>query len=175
MLNIQHELEHIRGSPTEAAERLAMDLHRDPGGIPALVRATSSPSLATRRLAYETLERLAHRSPELVSPHRMCLLRSDAISGPWEVRLQMVRALPLLHWTQLEEGRVLEILRHNARDPNAFVSCWATDAFSRIAAYRPDLGAEAELLVAELEHSQHRSHQARARAIRRRATVVMHR
>jgi hypothetical protein len=63
--------------------------------------------------ALDLLEKIAHQAPELVQPHKKLFLGPMAESEKWEVRLQIVRALPLLRWTAAERKRAVEILRRN--------------------------------------------------------------
>lgn len=78
----------------------------------------------------DLLEKLAHEHPDWVQPHKRLFIGTLADSDKWEIRLQVVRALPLLSWTTRERKRVIEILRLNLEHPQKFVRAWALDSLA---------------------------------------------
>src|SRR6185436_14111292 len=58
--------------------------------------------------ALDLLEKLAREHPDWVQPHKNAFTGAMADSDKWEIRLQIVRALPLLKWTRREMLRVIE-------------------------------------------------------------------
>jgi hypothetical protein len=63
--------------------------------------------------ALDLLEKIAHDQVDLVQPYKQAFLGPLADSDKWEIRLQIVRALPLLQWTADERPRAIQILREN--------------------------------------------------------------
>lgn len=116
--------------------------------------------------AYDLLEKLAHDNPAWVSPVKRVFLDAPDDAG-WEVRLQVVRALPLFEWTAGERARVIATLERDARHPRMFVRAWAADGLARLARVAPEVAPRLDRVLAELESSGAKSLLARARAIRR--------
>ena len=86
----------------------------------------------------------------------------------WEVRLQIVRALPLFAWTAAEMRRVERILIDNVEFPQTFVRAWALDGLSRFALTRPGLMPAVRRHLRLFERSSSKALVARARHIRAR-------
>lgn len=80
--------------------------------------------------AFDLLEKIAHEHPDCVQPHKRLFIGPFADSDKWEVRLQIVRALPLLKWTFGERKRVVAILRRDLEHPQKFVRAWALDSLA---------------------------------------------
>lgn len=118
--------------------------------------------------ALDLLEKLAHSNPDWVEPHKQVFIGPLADSDKWEVRLQIVRALPLFQWTAKDLRRVIGILRRDIGHPQTFVKAWATDSFSILALRQPALMPEAVAAVEALEASSSKALRTRARNIRER-------
>lgn len=89
-------------------------------------------------------------------------------SDKWEIRLQIVRALPLLRWTARERPRVIEILTENVDYPQTFVRAWALDGLATFSQKDPRLTRLVRKKLVEFERSDSKALQARARNIRAR-------
>ena len=118
--------------------------------------------------AMDLLEKLAHDHPEWVEPHKQAFIGSLADSDKWEVRLQVVRALPLFRWTPTQQRRVESILNENVNFPQTFVRAWALDSLATFAETRPRLRPAVERGLRAFERSSSKALQARARSIRTR-------
>jgi hypothetical protein len=64
--------------------------------------------------ALDLLEKLAHGQPDWIAPHKKVFIGPLAASDMWEIRLQIVRALPLFRWSPAQAGRVEKILLESA-------------------------------------------------------------
>jgi hypothetical protein len=91
-----------------------------------------------------------------------------ADSDKWEVRLQIVRALPLFRWTPAQMKRVEAILLENVVFPQTFVRAWALDSLATLAKRRKRLTPIVERNLHEFETSSSKALRARARHIRAR-------
>ena len=107
---------------------------KDPNLISDLAGLATDPDWLVSMRAMDLLEKIAHEHAAWVQPHKRLFIGPLADSVQWEIRLQVVRALPLLHWTASERRRVLEILRRDVEHPQAFVRAWALDSLARFAA-----------------------------------------
>lgn len=83
--------------------------------------------------AMDLLEKLVHKHAEIVKPYKGLFIGPLADSGQWEIRLQIVRALPLLKWTDEERNRAVAILRRDVGHPQKFLKAWALDSLSQFA------------------------------------------
>src|SRR6185436_8273398 len=83
--------------------------------------------------ALDLLEKLAREHPEWIAPHKEVFIGPLAASDKWEIRLQIVRALPLFHWSPAHADRVEKILLENVAFPQTFVRAWALDALAMLA------------------------------------------
>src|SRR5437867_6348497 len=83
--------------------------------------------------ALDLLEEFAHDHPEWVQSHKKLFIGSLSDSDKWEVRLQIVRALPLLNWTRRERVRAIAILQRDVKHPQKFVRAWALDSLATFA------------------------------------------
>jgi hypothetical protein len=117
--------------------------------------------------ALDALEKLAHKQPELVRPHRKVFL-DLAASDKWEIRLQVVRAIPLLGWNHREMKRATAVLRDNLDHPQAFVRAWALDSLAILSGHDSSLRTLVERRLDEFARSPSKAVQARARHIRAR-------
>ena len=129
--------------------------------------ATDEDWLVSMR-ALDLLEKIAHGQVDLVQPHKQLFLGPLADSDKWEIRLQIVRALPLLKWTPDERTRAVQILRENVEYPQTFVRAWALDGLATFAVGDPRLMRVVKGLLDEFARSESKALQARARNIRAR-------
>ena len=83
--------------------------------------------------ALDLLEKIAHVHADWVEPHRHLFIGALADSDKWEVRLQIVRALPLLTWKPKERRRAVAILLRDVEHPQKFVRAWALDSLATFA------------------------------------------
>ena len=118
--------------------------------------------------ALDLLEKIAREAPSVVQPYKKVFLGRLAESDKWEVRLQIVRALPRLRWTAAERKRAIEILRRNVDFPQMFVRAWALDSLATFAMDDARLIPTVKRLITEFERSESKALQARARQIRAR-------
>jgi HEAT repeat protein len=156
-----------RRSLARAKEALGV-VRADPRGVAELVRLTANENWLVGMRAFDLLEKLAHENRALVEPHRAVFLGPGAESESWEVRLQIVRALPLFDWTPAERQRATAILLANVDHPQAFVRSWATDALAQFATIDPAL----KPVVLRLVHAMQKSDKG---AIRTRAAKILER
>ena len=136
--------------------------------VPELVRLTRDGDRLVVQRAVDLLEKLAHDHPEWVKPHRRIFIGPLADHEMWEVRLQVVRALPLFRWTTTQMKRVDAILLENVKYPQTFVKAWALDSLAQLAAGRPKVTAAVTKYLRQFEQSPSKALQARARNIRKR-------
>jgi hypothetical protein len=118
--------------------------------------------------AMDLLEKLAHEHAEWVQPHKRLFIGPLADSEQWEIRLQVVRALPLLSWTARERKRVIEILNRDIEHPQRFVRAWALDSLATLATNDDDLLPIVHRALGEFERSASKALVTRARQIRKR-------
>jgi hypothetical protein len=86
--------------------------------------------------------------------------------------LQIVRALPLFHWSRTQERRVEEILLDNVLFPQTFVRAWALDGLATLAERKPALMPVVRRYLREFERSPSKALQARARHIQARLSKL---
>lgn len=149
----------------EAARAL---VHEAPARVAEIATLAEDRDWLVSMRAMDLLEKFAHEHPDWVQPHKRLFVGPLADSEHWEIRLQIVRALPLLSWTARERKRVIEILRRDIDHPRKFVRAWALDSLETFAR-----GDRALLLVvlrglSSFERSGSQALKARARHIRRR-------
>jgi hypothetical protein len=150
------------------SERARALLRREPGRVPELAALAGDPDWLVSMRAMDLLEKLAHEHPEWVQPHKGLFLGALADSDRWEIRLQVVRALPLLKWTRREAKRVLEILTRDIEHPQTFVRAWALDSLASFARIHGAVTPAVERGLERFERSGSKALQARARQIRER-------
>jgi hypothetical protein len=129
--------------------------------------ATDADWLVSMR-AFDLLEKIAHDQAELVQPHKRLFIGAAAESDKWEVRLQVVRALPLLKWTPRERARAVAILRENLDYPQTFVRAWALDSLATFAERDARLLPIVRAALGDFERSGSKALAARARQVRAR-------
>jgi hypothetical protein len=118
--------------------------------------------------ALDLLEKLAHEHLDWVAPHKAIFIGPLANSGEWEIRLQVVRALPLFQWSPAQLRRVKETLVENVAFPQTFVRAWALDGLATLAESNATLRPMVRRCLREFEESSSKALQARARHIRAR-------
>jgi hypothetical protein len=117
--------------------------------------------------ALDALEKVAHRRPQWVRPYRQVFLQLST-SEHWEIRLQVVRAIPLLHWTPRELKQALDVVRANLMSTRPFVRAWALDSLAVLTANSASLSVDLEYQLDQAEQSDSKAVRARARHIRAR-------
>lgn len=118
--------------------------------------------------AMDLLEKLAHAHSDWVQPHKRLFIGPLADSDKWEIRLQVVRALPLLMWTARERKRVVEILRRDIEHPQKFVRAWALDSLATFALGDRKLMPVIARAIDDFERLGSKALQTRARRVRER-------
>jgi hypothetical protein len=156
-----------RRSIAEAPRVRAM-VERNPALVADLAALTSEDDGLVAQRALDLLEKLAHDHREWIAPVKRVFLGPLADSDRWEVRLQIVRALPLFRWTARQSRRVEQILVDNVSFPQTFVQAWALDGLTRWADRRPRLRPLVERHLRTFERGSSKALQARARHIRAR-------
>jgi len=123
--------------------------------------------LVTQR-ALDLLEKLAHEHPDWIAPHKQIFIGPLAASDKWEIRLQIVRALPLFHWGPAQARRAEAILLENVTFPQTFVRAWALDGLATLAERRATLMPIVRRHLRDFQRSSSKALQARAKQIRAR-------
>jgi hypothetical protein len=118
--------------------------------------------------ALDLLEKLAHEHPAWVTPHKAILLGGLADSDRWELRLQIVRALPLFEWSKSERKRAVEILLRDVQHQQKFVRAWALDSLAAFALRDADLMPIVRRLLSRFASSGSKALMVRARRIEER-------
>ena len=144
-------MEAVRLDPTRVAE--LVELAYDADGL-----------LAMRAL--DALEKLAHEQPAWVAPYKDVFIGPLADSDRWEIRLQIVRALPLFPWAPPQRARAVQILRRDITHPRTFVKAWALDSLATFAQADRSLQPMVRRTLAAFERSGSKALAARARKIR---------
>ena len=143
-------------------------IERRPARIKDLASLTRDDDWLVVQRALDLLEKFSHEHRDWVEPYKTIFIGPLAESDKWEIRLQIVRALPLFRWTPTQARRVEAILTANLDFPQTFVRAWALDSLATLSARRPGL---APLVLRQLDvfaRSPSKALQARARAIRER-------
>ncbi len=160
-----------RRSIGESARARALVL-ANPGRVSDLaILANDGDELVAMR-AMDILEKIAHDHPDWIQPHRWLFIGPLADSEKWEIRLQIVRALPLLTWDPVEKKRVLAILQRDVNHPQKFVSAWALDSLSVFALRDRRLLSGVLSRLSEFEKSGTKALATRARHIRARLSAM---
>jgi hypothetical protein len=156
-----------RRSQARAARALAR-VRANPDRLPELAALVEDQDWLVSMRALDLLEKLAHDDPNRVAPHKQIFIGPIADSDKWEIRLQVVRALPLFEWTPTERRRVVDILRRDVEFPQTFVKAWALDSLATFGATDPRLRPIVRRHLAAFERSGSKALAARARKIRER-------
>ena len=143
-------------------------LERDPALVKDLAELTGDNDWLVAQRALDLLEKLAHEHPAWIEPHKKIFIGPFAESDKWEIRLQIVRALPLFRWTPTQARRVEAILIANVSFPQTFVRAWALDGLATLAERRATLRPIVRRHLRQFEASSSKALQARARNIRAR-------
>ena len=119
-------------------------IERNPALVKDLVSLTRDREWLVQLRALDLLEKLAHDHEDWVEPYKRVFIGSLAESDKWEMRLQIVRALPLFRWTPTQQARAEEILLASMDHPQKFVRAWALDSLAQFTtinhALRPLVG-----------------------------------
>jgi len=155
-----------RGIADSAKVRAIVD--RQPSRVKELAGLTGDEDWLVAQRALDLLEKLAHEHPDWIEPHKKVFIGPLAGSDKWEIRLQIVRALPLFRWTAAESKRIEAILLENVAFPQTFVRAWALDSLATLAERRKRLMPVVLQHLEVFAQSSSKALQARARAIRER-------
>jgi HEAT repeat protein len=139
-----------------------------PARVRELASLTEDEDWLVALRAVDLLEKLAHDHRDWIEPYKTIFVGTLADSDKWEVRLQIVRALPLFRWTPAQMKRVEAILLENLSFPQTFVRAWALDSLARFAERRTRLAPIVERHLHAFETSSSKALRARARQIRAR-------
>ena len=143
-------------------------VEREPALVQELASLTEDADWLVAQRALDLMEKLAHEHPDWIEPHKAVFIGPLANSDKWEIRLQIVRALPLFRWTGAQSKRVEAILVENVEFPQTFVRAWALDGLATFAQRRARLAPAVEQYLRSFERSSSKALQARARHIRAR-------
>jgi hypothetical protein len=150
------------------SKRVRAIVEQDPARVRELASLTDDEDWLVAQRAVDLLEKLAHDHPDWIEPYKKVFIGPLADSDKWEVRLQIVRALPLFRWTPAQMKRVESILLDNVVFPQTFVRAWALDSLATLAVKRKRLTPVVERYLYEFENSNSAALRARARNIRAR-------
>jgi len=150
------------------SNRVRALIERRPSRLKALVALTAHEDWLVTQRALDLLEKFAHEHPEWVEPYKQVFIGPLADSDKWEIRLQIVRALPLFRWTAPQRRRVEAILLENIAFPQTFVRAWALDSLTTLAERSTKLMPIVLRHIEAFARSPKKALQARARAIRAR-------
>jgi hypothetical protein len=143
-------------------------VEHNPSLVNELAALTADQDWLVAQRALDLLEKLAHEHADWIEPHKKIFIGPLATSDKWEIRLQIVRALPLFRWSPTQERRVEEILLENVLFPQTFVRAWALDGLATLAERKVALMPIVRKYLREFERSPSKALQARARQIRAR-------
>lgn len=152
----------------QQSNRVRALVERTPSRVSELVSLTRDDDWLVAQRALDLLEKLAHDHPDWIEPHKRVFMGPLADSDKWEIRLQIVRALPLFRWTPSEQRRIEKILVDNVSFPQTFVRAWALDGLATLAQRREALLPVVRRHLRAFERSPSKALQARARQIRAR-------
>lgn len=150
------------------SNRVRTLMENDPSLVTVLVGLTTDEDWLVVQRALDLLEKLAHDHIDWIEPHKRIFIGPLAASDKWEIRLQIVRALPLFHWGPAQERRVEHVLLENVTFPQTFVRAWALDGLATLAERRVALQAVVRGHLRDFERSPSKALQARAKHIRAR-------
>lgn len=150
------------------SNRVRAAVERDPALGTELAALTGDDDWLVSLRALDLLEKFAHEHSDWIEPHKKVFIGPLAESDKWEVRLQIVRALPLFRWRAAQAKRVRQILHDNVAFPQTFVRAWALDGLARLAERDATLRPAVARHVRAFERSPSKALQARARQIRAR-------
>jgi hypothetical protein len=148
------------------SNRVRLLIENDPSLVSELASLTADEDWLVTQRALDLLEKLAHAHVDWIAPHKKIFIGPLAASDKWEIRLQIVRALPLFHWSPTQAHRVEEILLENVAFPQTFVRAWALDGLATLAERRVALMPVVRRHLRDFEESPSKALQARAKQIR---------
>jgi hypothetical protein len=141
-------------------------IEADSSRIPELVALTDDDNWLVVQRALDLMEKLAHGHPAWIEPYKRIFIGPLSQSDRWEIRLQIVRALPLFQWAPAQAKRVEAILRESVSFPQTFVRAWALDSLATLAERNATLMPVVRRHLLSFERSSSKALQARARNIR---------
>ena len=148
------------------SNRALVIVRRQPARAAELEALTRDSDWLVSQRALDLLEKLAHERREWVEPHKRVFVGPLADSDKWEVRLQVVRALPLFEWKGRDRRRAIEILLRDIEHPQTFVRAWALDGLAAFAEKDESLRPIVRRHLRGFERSASKALQARAKAVR---------
>ena len=150
------------------SHRVRVLVENNPSLVTELAALTGDNDWLVTQRALDLLEKLAHDHADWVAPHKKIFIGPLATSDKWEIRLQIVRALPLFRWSPTQARRVEEILLENVAFPQTFVRAWALDGLATLATRKDTLMPSVRKYLRDFERSPSKALQARAKHIRAR-------
>jgi HEAT repeat protein len=152
------------------SDRVLGTVRTEPERVYELVTLAGDDDWLVSMRALDLLEKLAHEQPDSIAPHKQLFIGPLADSDKWEIRLQIVRALPLFTWTPGERRRVVEILVRDVSHPQKFVRAWALDSLATLSLHDRALQPLVSQHLREFEQSGSKALASRARYIRQRVS-----
>jgi hypothetical protein len=143
-------------------------IEKQPALVDELAGLTGDNDWLVSQRALDLLEKLAHDHNVWIEPHKHIFIGPLSRSDKWEIRLQIVRALPLFSWPPDDLLRVKQILLDNIDYPQTFVRAWALDSLATLAVKDRKLMPAVRTALTTFERSDSKALQARARKIRER-------
>jgi hypothetical protein len=159
-----------RRSIAGANEALAL-VHANAELVSELATLVEDNDWLVSERALDVLEKLAHERPDWVAPFKNVFIGEVADSDKWEIRLQVVRALPLFGWSTAARRRAVAILCRDVGHSQTFVKAWALDSLARFAEQQRDLIPVVRHWLVRFENSESKALIARARHIRARLSI----
>ena len=150
------------------SRRARVLIERNPALVSDLVALTVDEDWLVALRALDLMEKLAHEHTEWIEPYKTVFIGPIARSDKWEIRLQIVRALPLFRWSPAQLRRVEETLIANVSFPQIFVRAWALDGLATLAERKARLKPMVRRYLREFEKSSSKALHSRARRIRAR-------
>jgi hypothetical protein len=150
------------------SNRARVLVERNPALVRELAALAADEEWLIAQRAVDLLEKLAHEHPEWIEPYKRVFIGPLADSDKWEIRLQIVRALPLFRWTGAQAKRAEAILLENVSFPQTFVRAWALDSLATLGERNATLMPIVMRSLREFDQSTSKALQARARKIRER-------
>jgi hypothetical protein len=153
---------------SQARSRHVLDrvLAGDRGPIADLATLTADEDWLVSMRAVDLLEKIAFAHADWVAPFKHVFIGALADSDKWEIRLQIVRALPRFDWTAAERRLAVAILSRDAAYPQTFVKAWALDSLATFALAHPRLRPTVLRHLRAFDRSGSKALAARARHIR---------
>jgi hypothetical protein len=150
------------------SDRVRALVDKNPDLVDELAGLTEDPDWLVSQRAIDLLEKIAHDHADWIEPHKRIFIGPVSGSDKWEIRLQIVRALPLFKWPEKDLARVKAILLENVIFPQTFVKAWALDSLATFALKDAQLMPIVQRHLELFDRSDSKALQARARKIRER-------